>query len=102
MEDQSYFEFGYDERVDRDDEREDQEGNLERVSSRIERAIIRFCKEHPTFHADELRQAVIRDTGIAAPASSDRILRLLRQQGRIDYVVLNRRESLYSVTKIEG
>ena len=50
----------------------EQEENLERVSSRIAWAIIRFCSERlssgqPTFHADELRAAVVRDTGIAAP-----------------------------------
>ena len=83
-----------------DPEIEEQEENLERVSSRIEAAIIKFCKEHRTFHADELRQAVIRDTGIAAPASADRILRLLRQKGVIIYEVVSRRESLYRVIAV--
>lgn len=81
---------------------DEQQENLERVSSRIAWAIIRFCREHRHFHADDLRAAVTRATGVAAPGSADRILRLLRQRGVIDYVVTNRRESLYSVTRVAG
>lgn len=83
-----------------DEEIEEHVENLERVSSRIEWAIIDFCKEHATFHADELRQAVTRVTGIAAPASADRILRLLRQKGVVNYEVVSRRESLYRVISV--
>jgi hypothetical protein len=43
---------------------------------------------------------VLRETGIAAPASADRILRDLRQKGVIDYKVLGRRASLYAVTRL--
>jgi hypothetical protein len=81
---------------------EEQQENLERVSSRIASAIIRFCREHRRFHADELRKYVVSETGIAAPGSSDRILRDLRQRKIIDYRVLNRRESLYEVLWIVG
>ena len=77
-----------------------QQENLERVSSRIGWAIVQFCREHPRFHADELRKAVERETGIAAPASADRILRDLRQKGVIAYTVLSRRESLYEVNSV--
>jgi hypothetical protein len=77
-----------------------QQENLERVSSRIAWAIIRFCRDHRRFHADELRSYVVAQTGIAAPGSADRILRDLRQRGIIDYEVLSRRESLYVVTRI--
>lgn len=79
-----------------------QEQNLERVSSRIARAIIAFCREHREFRADELRRAVIRETGIAAPASADRILRDLRQRGVLDYVVLDRRGSYYGILRAPG
>lgn len=79
---------------------DEQQEHLERVSSRIARAILEFCKSHRRFHADELRRHVIRETGITAPASADRILRDLRQQRRLDYIVVNRRESLYEVTWI--
>lgn len=81
---------------------DDQQEHLERVSSRIGAAILAFCQEHQQFHADELRKHVIAATGVTAPASADRILRDLRQKQRIDYAVVNRRESLYEVTWVEG
>jgi hypothetical protein len=80
----------------------EQEENLARVSSRIGLAIINFCRTHKIFYAEELRAAVTRATGIAAPASADRVLRALRQQGVISYVVVSRRESKYEVTAIRG
>jgi hypothetical protein len=76
--------------------------NLERVSSRIGKAIVQFCKEHRRFHADELRRHVIRETGIAAPASADRVLRHLRQHKQLDYRVVSRRESLYQIQWVKG
>jgi ribosomal protein S25 len=88
----------YQDEFDFDEQREHQE----RVSSRIARAILEFCRAHKRFHADELRKYVVSVTGIAAPASADRILRALRQEGRIDYIVENRRASLYLVTMVEG
>ncbi len=78
------------------------EAHLERVSERISGAILRFCRTHPgTWHMDELRRAVAREVGEIAPASPDRVLRSLRQQHRLYYQVVSRRESLYRVTWIE-
>jgi hypothetical protein len=82
------------------DEREEQRENLERVYSRIARAIIEFLRMHntpmhDTWHADDLRKHVVAKTGIAAPASADRVLRDLRQRGIINYRVINRSQSLY-------
>ena len=79
--------------------------NLERVSARIGRAVIAFFREHSDehnkrFHADELRACVIRLTGIAAPASADRVMRDMRQRGLIGYKLISRRESLYEVIRI--
>jgi hypothetical protein len=78
----------------------EQPEHLERVFSRIARAILEFCRDHRQFHADDLRRAVIIATGITAPASADRILRDLRQRGVIDYRVVDRRASLYEVTRM--
>ena len=78
----------------------DNDEDLERVSSRIARAILDYCRDHRQFHADDLRRAVARETGIAAPASADRILRHLRQKRIIDYRVVDRRASLYEVTHV--
>lgn len=56
----------------------------------------RLRKGEPEFHADELRQHIANHTeGHTAPGSADRILRDLRKRGRVSYVVVNRRASLY-------
>jgi hypothetical protein len=48
------------------------------------------------FTADQLRFYVNNNTvGGVSPSSADRVLRMLRQQGRLDYLVLNRGKSLY-------
>lgn len=78
----------------------EQAEHLERVSSRIARSIIDFCRGHKQFYAEELRQHVIATTGVAAPASADRILRDLRKRGIIDYVVLDRRLSFYQTNSV--
>jgi hypothetical protein len=67
-----------------------------RVRDRIAPAIIDFY-EHTggQFHMDDLRRHVVRAVGVIAPASPDRILRALRRDGRLNYVVLSRRDSLY-------
>jgi hypothetical protein len=81
---------------------EEQQEQLERVSARIARPIITFCKEHKRFHADELRRYVVAEIGVTAPGSADRVLRDLRQQGRLNYRVVSRRESLYEVIEVKG
>jgi len=103
MDEQSYFGWA-DESYE---ERQEQRENLERVSLRVAASVIRFCIERlqrgePEFHAEDLRTWVIQETGIAAPASADRILRDLRQRGIIQYRVLSRRESLYVVLAVKG
>lgn len=83
----------------------EQQENLVRVSARIKPSILRFCEAHmtpKTFHAEELRCAVIRDTGITAPGSADRVFRDMRQKKEIGYRVLSRRESLYEVQWIKN
>lgn len=71
--------------------------NLDRVAARLGTAVKQFCREHKRFHAEELRHYVTSLAGLNAPASADRVLRLLRQQHELDYVVASRRESLYEV-----
>ena len=64
-------------------------------------AILSFWEQRvfscdPTFTADQLRFYVQNNyTGKTSPSSSDRILRQLRQQNKVNYVVLNRPRSLY-------
>lgn len=78
----------------------EQQENLERVEGRIGRAIEDFIalelrSGKATFHANELRKWVNDGVPGVAPASPDRILRGLRQAGRINYEVVSRRNSLY-------
>jgi hypothetical protein len=47
------------------------------------------------FHAEDLRRYVLAVEPEIAPGSPDRILRALRQEGKLDYVVIDRRNSLY-------
>lgn len=83
-----------------DPPRERNRPHLDRVGSRIGKAVMEFCRTHPTFHAQELRDYVAAETGIIAPASADRVLRDLRQKGLIDYKIVNRRASLYEVLRV--
>lgn len=73
---------------------------LEKVSARIGHAVmafyeLRLTKRSCRFYADELRKWVYAQVAIAAPGSADRILRDLRQKGRLDYVLISRSKSLY-------
>ena len=78
-----------------------QEMNLSRVRAQLGDAIERFCRERlasgrAKFRAEELR-AHVASLGPSAPASADRVLRALRQDGRVAYQVIDRRASLYEV-----
>lgn len=84
------------------DEFEEQREELDRVRSRIGFAVLCFCREHRSFHADDLRRWVIETAGIAAPASADRVLRDLRQRGKLNYIVTSRRASQYVVLFVAG
>ena len=68
-----------------------------RVYGKISPLILAFAVDNAGkgFHAEELRQYVTQYAPELAPSSTDRILRQLRQEGRLDYVVINRRQSLY-------
>lgn len=74
---------------------------LARVSGVIATAILEFfrmrrIKGLHEFHADELHNWVAGHIiSSTAPASADRILRELRRVGKVQYVVVNRRQSLY-------
>jgi hypothetical protein len=78
---------------------DEQAGNIRRVKGRIGDLVLGFCEGRlaagrPEFRMAEL-QAHVADVTRAAPASPDRILRLLRREGRIYYEVIDRAGSLY-------
>jgi hypothetical protein len=76
----------------------EQADNIERVSAKIGRVILEFCRGKATgtpFTADDLRRYVYARVSNTAPGSPDRILRDLRQRGLLDYEVLSRKNSTY-------
>ena len=76
--------------------------NLTRVRHSIAAVIVAFLRGVGVggrFHAEELRDHVRRECP-TAPASADRVLRDLRQRGRIDYTLVSRSGSLYEVRAI--
>lgn len=83
----------------------EQKQQLERVADKIAAAILQFARgvastTAPYFYADELRRHVERTCGRHAPGSADRVLRSLRQAGKLDYVVISRAKSLYEVRRV--
>lgn len=78
-----------------------------RVKSRIGKLIVEFCTERlkhfeGTFFMEELRVYIDRKlAGCIAPDSPGRILRQLRQQGELNYIVLFRSQSLYQIKPVE-
>ena len=77
---------------------------LTRVTGKTAGAILGFLRRRLAngfveFHADDLRGDVACHT-VTAPASADRILRDLRRAGVVDYVVVNRRNSLYRILRV--
>jgi hypothetical protein len=73
------------------------DGNIKPVAGRIAEIVKAFVTERigNYFTATELRTFVAGKTEGVAPGSSDRILRMLRQQNQINYSVINRRKSQY-------
>jgi hypothetical protein len=80
----------------------EQKRQLERVTSRIGLSVYGFCRERgcgSSFHMTELTDWARRMTG-TAPDSPGRILRALRQNGHIEYEVVDRAKSLYRLTRV--
>lgn len=53
------------------------------------------------FHVEQLRQYVRSQVPDIAPDSPGRILRALRLEGSLNYVIVNRRQSLYQFRAVE-
>ena len=80
----------------------DAPGERARVYGRIAPLIMYFAEVRAgqQFHVEELRRFVITNAPDIAPDSPGRILRELRLDGRLNYVVINRRQSLYQFRKV--
>ena len=81
----------------------EQTQQLNRVAATTSDAILEFIRQRladtetkGAFTSDQLRFYVNNNVakGIS-PSSADRTLRMLRQKGALDYIVLNRGRSLY-------
>jgi hypothetical protein len=86
--------------MDHDAEQPEQ---IERVKEKIGRVIRAFVTMRGIdgeFHADELRAYVRASCPSLAPASPDRILRALRQDGLLNYEVVSRRGSRYRIKPV--
>ena len=80
------------------------QSELSRVKTNISELVEAFvlCRwqtGQPRFHMRDLHDYIFTRTHIA-PASPDRILRQLRQEGKFDYKVIDRRSSCYQITAI--
>ena len=80
----------------------DSPGDRQRVYSRIAPIVMAFAEANAgrLFHADDLRRYVIGEVPEIAPDSPGRILRALRLGGRLSYIVVNRRLSLYQFRRV--
>ncbi len=81
----------------------EQTQQLNRVAATTKDAILDFINQRladtenkGAFTSDQLRFYVQNNVvGRVSPSSADRVLRMLRQEGKADYCVLNRGKSLY-------
>jgi hypothetical protein len=75
--------------------------NLARVKSTIAPLIVQFCRSRiqSRFTMAEL-VAFVAERVTGAPDSPSRILRCLRAEGALDYVVLSRKSSTYFVASV--
>ncbi len=79
----------------------EQSENLSRVTGRLASSIVEFFGPRlgQRFHVEELLAYVRSQVGEVAPDSPGRVMRLLRREKRINYVVVSRSESLYEVVQ---
>lgn len=87
-----------------EDDPHEQRANLARVRGRIGAAVLAFVRERlesgsPEFVIAELHRYV-QGKVPGAPASPDRILRLLKQEGKLDYEVVSRKGSRYKALSV--
>lgn len=84
-------------------EKQDQIKNLDRVRSKLSKAILSWCEAcllfGPQFYMRELVNHLTESHKVS-PDSPSRILRQLRREGRVKYTVVNRGQSLYRVEEV--
>ena len=82
----------------------EQQAQLGRVSDRIASVVLDFYQgrvsDNPEFHMEELL-GYVSDHVDVAPDSPGRILRNLRAEKKLNYAVVNRKQSLYKLVPLE-
>ncbi len=86
----------------------EQTQQLNRVAATTKDAILDFINQRladtenkGAFTSDQLRFYVQNNVvGRVSPSSADRVLRMLRQENKINYIVLNRGKSLYRAVPV--
>jgi hypothetical protein len=79
---------------------------LKKVTSKISLLILSFCNNNlrsqkGTFTMTELDNYVVENTK-ATPGSAGRVLRYLKSIGKVQYKIINRAKSLYSIWTVSG
>lgn len=82
---------------------DDHPHNLRRVSGRIAALVVEFvtARVGQVWHAGDLHKFVAEREQIS-PASADRVLRDLRQRGKVAYELVSRRSSEYRSLPLEA
>ena len=76
--------------------------DLTRVTERIAGHVSAFLSSHSEFHGPELHRYVEAQVGgYVAPGSPDRIMRMMRQKGLVNYELVSRSQSLYRALPVE-
>lgn len=77
--------------------------DLTRVSTAISAHVTAFLSTHDEFHGPDLYRYVAEQMdGYIAAGSPDRIMRMMRQRGEINYELLSRSQSLYRSIPVKG
>jgi hypothetical protein len=77
--------------------------SIDRVQAKIRNIVIDFCRLclFDTFTMSQLNEYVTSRGETIAPDSAGRILRMLRKEKLVDYDVVNRAKSQYTITRVD-
>jgi hypothetical protein len=84
---------------------ETQDHEIKRVRRNIGGIVMQFCRTvwdgSREFYMSDLELYVSRNDLHSTPGSAGRILRMLRKEGQVDYVILRRSDAHYQLTSIK-
>lgn len=71
--------------------------HLDRVASKIASSVLEFCRRNSTFTMSELEFFVSVSVDKTTPGSAGRILRYLKNDGKVKYKCVNRAKAKYQI-----